>query len=61
MNICVVGCGAMGSIYAALLASAGHEVFVVDAQAAPVDAINTRGMRVCGARGDRTVRLEAYK
>jgi 2-dehydropantoate 2-reductase len=60
MNICVVGCGAMGSIYAALLASAGHEVFVVDAQAAHVDAINRSGLRVSGASGDRTVRMEAY-
>ncbi len=60
MKVCVVGCGAMGSIYAALLASAGHEVFVVDAQSAHVDAINTRGLRVSGASGDRTVRIEAY-
>ncbi len=60
MKVCVIGCGAMGSIYAALLASADHEVFVVDAQTAHVDAINTRGLRVSGASGDRTVRIEAY-
>ena len=30
MKIAVVGCGAMGSVYAARLASAGNEVLVVD-------------------------------
>ena len=29
MDIAVVGCGAMGSIYAGLLASAGHRVIAV--------------------------------
>ena len=30
MKITVVGVGAMGSIYAGLLADAGHEVWVID-------------------------------
>lgn len=60
MKIVVVGCGAMGSIYAALLASAGNDVAVVDTNAAHVDAINRNGLRVCGASGDRTVRLRAF-
>jgi 2-dehydropantoate 2-reductase len=60
MKIVVVGCGAMGSIYAALLASAGNEVAVVDTNAAHVDAINRRGLRVHGASGDRTVRISAH-
>lgn len=30
MKIAVVGAGAMGAIYAALLADAGHEVWAVD-------------------------------
>lgn len=60
MKIVVVGCGAMGSIYAALLASAGNDVTVVDTNAAHVDAINRRGLRVRGASGDRTVRLPAH-
>ncbi len=60
MQIFVVGCGAMGSIYAALLASSGHAVSVVDTNPAHVNAINKSGLRVWGASGDRTVKLQAY-
>lgn len=59
MKIAVVGCGAMGSIYAALLASAGHEVIAIDRSAEQVRAINDHGLRVEGASGDRTVQLRA--
>lgn len=59
MIIAVVGCGAMGSIYAALLADAGNDVLVVDTNAAHVAAINADGLRVSGASGDRRVALEA--
>ncbi|MGC1488678.1 MAG: 2-dehydropantoate 2-reductase [Albidovulum sp.] len=55
MKIAVIGAGAMGSIYAALLADAGHEVWAVDTWGAHVDAINAKGLRVEGASGDRTV------
>ena len=55
MKIVVIGVGAMGSIYAALLADAGHEVWAVDTWADHVDAINKCGLRVEGASGDRTV------
>lgn len=60
MNIAVVGCGAMGSIYAGLLASAGHRVLAVDTNEAHVAAINDRGLRVSGASGDRTVAVRAH-
>ncbi len=59
MNIAVVGCGAMGSIYAGLLCAAGHRITAVDTNEAHVAAINERGLRVSGASGDRTVRIEA--
>jgi 2-dehydropantoate 2-reductase len=59
MKIAVVGAGAMGSVYAALLADAGNEVWAVDVWEDHVDAINERGLRVEGASGDRTVRLKA--
>lgn len=55
MKIAVFGVGAMGSVYAALLADAGHEVVAVDVWQAHVDAINQHGLRVEGASGDRTV------
>lgn len=60
MNIAVVGCGAMGSIYAGLLASAGHRVVAVDTSESHVHAINERGLRVSGASGDRTVTISAH-
>jgi 2-dehydropantoate 2-reductase len=59
MKIAVVGCGAMGSIYAGLLAAAGHEVWAIDSWREHIDAIRSRGLRVDGASGDRTVRLHA--
>lgn len=60
MKICVVGCGAMGSIYAALLASVGHDVSAVDRNTEHIEAINRDGLHVRGASGDRTVRISAY-
>ena len=59
MKIAVVGVGAMGSVYAGLLADAGNEVWAVDTWEEHVAAIRERGLRVEGASGERTVRLDA--
>ncbi len=59
-DVAVVGCGAMGSIYAGLLADAGHRVLAVDTNDAHVAAINRQGLRVSGASGDRVVTIEAH-
>ncbi len=59
MKIAVVGAGAMGSIYAALMGDAGHEVWAVDQWREHIDAINVKGLRVEGASGDRTVKINA--
>ena len=59
MKIAVVGTGAMGSVYAALLADAGNEVWAIDAWPEHVAAMTESGLRVEGASGDRTVRLNA--
>jgi len=59
MRIAVVGTGAMGSVYAALLATAGNDVSAVDVDRAHVEAIRAGGLRVGGASGDRVVRLPA--
>ena len=59
MKIAIVGTGAMGSVYAALLASASHEVWAVDRWREHIDAIRARGLRLEGASGDRTVKLNA--
>ena len=49
----------MGSVYAALFASAGHEVWAIDRWREHVDAMRAKGLRVEGASGDRTVKLNA--
>jgi 2-dehydropantoate 2-reductase len=59
MKIAVVGCGAMGCVYAALLADAGHEVWAIDSWREHVDAMRAHGLRLEGASGDRTVRVHA--
>ena len=60
MKIAIIGAGAMGSIYAGLLADNGkHDVWAIDTWAAHVDAINANGLRVEGKSGDRTVRVNA--
>jgi 2-dehydropantoate 2-reductase len=59
MKIAIVGTGAMGSVYAALFASASHEVWAVDRWREHVDAMRKNGLRVEGASGDRTVKLNA--
>ncbi|MCP4084008.1 MAG: 2-dehydropantoate 2-reductase [Actinomycetia bacterium] len=55
MKIAIVGTGAMGSVYAALLADAGHEVWAIDTWAEHVAAMAEQGLRVEGASGDRVV------
>jgi 2-dehydropantoate 2-reductase len=59
MKIAIVGTGAMGSVYAALLGAAGHEIWAIDAWQAHVDAMRANGLRLEGASGDHTVRLHA--
>ena len=56
MKIAVVGTGAMGSVYAGLLADAGNEVWAIDTWTDHLDAISRDGLRVEGASGDRTVK-----
>jgi 2-dehydropantoate 2-reductase len=49
VRICVVGCGAIGSLFAAHLAALGEaEVWVFDVSQAQVRAINDRGLRCTG-------------
>ncbi|MDQ5819943.1 MAG: 2-dehydropantoate 2-reductase, partial [Actinomycetota bacterium] len=50
MRICVVGCGAVGSLFAANLAFLDDvEVWAYDLAQAHVDAINANGLRLTGA------------
>ncbi len=59
MRICIVGCGAVGSLFAANLATLDDvEVWAFDLSQPHVDAIGERGLRLCGA-GDVHAHLHA--
>jgi 2-dehydropantoate 2-reductase len=59
MRICIVGCGAVGSLFAANLAQLEDvEVWAYDASREHVDAINANGLRLSGA-GEVVGRLRA--
>src|SRR5206468_7079387 len=50
VRVCVVGCGAVGSLFAASLAQLGDvEVWAFDLDRAHVDAIDAHGLRLVGA------------
>ncbi|GJD48321.1 2-dehydropantoate 2-reductase [Methylobacterium crusticola] len=56
-KVAIIGCGAMGSVYAALMADAGHAVHAVTLWPDHAEAMRIAGLRVEGASGDRTVAL----
>ncbi|BBU32558.1 2-dehydropantoate 2-reductase (plasmid) [Burkholderia sp. THE68] len=58
-KVAIVGCGAMGSVYAGLMVSAGHDVHAVCLWPDHVAAMQEKGLRVEGASGDRTVPIHA--
>ena len=59
MIVCVVGCGAVGSLFAANLAQLDDvDVWVYDVSQAHVDAINANGLKLTGA-GDVVGRVRA--
>ena len=59
MRICVVGCGAVGSLFAAHLAKAGEaEVWAYDVWTEHTEAIRKNGLRLSGA-ADFTAHLHA--
>ena len=59
MRVCVIGCGAVGSLFAAHLAKAGQaEVWAYDVWQEHVEAIRKHGLRLSGS-ADFTVRLNA--
>ncbi len=59
MKVAVIGCGAMGSIYAAKLAAAGHDVLAIDRHQASIEQIARHGLRVTGPTSDQVVPMRA--
>lgn len=59
LKICIVGCGAVGSLFAAHLAQKGEaEVWAYDVWKDHVDAVRKSGLRISGA-ADFTARVNA--
>lgn len=61
MRITIIGAGAIGGTTGAYLAAAGHDVLLVDTAAEHVEAINARGLRIFGIRGDHVFRVPACR
>lgn len=57
--ITVIGAGAIGGTVGAFLHDAGYTVTLVDLDRDHVAAINERGLRITGLRGDRLFRVPA--
>ena len=59
MKICIIGCGAVGSLFAAHLAQKGEaEIWAYDVWKDHIEAIRKNGLRLSGA-ADFTVKLHA--
>ena len=59
MKICILGAGALGCAIGGVLTEGGHEVWLINRNAVQVDAMNSRGLILCDAGVDRTVRVHA--
>ena len=56
MNVAIIGAGAIGSIVAGYLTKAGVEVALVG-RLEQVNAIEKNGLKICGVRGEETVKV----
>ncbi|NNL78128.1 MAG: 2-dehydropantoate 2-reductase, partial [Desulfobacterales bacterium] len=61
MKVAVVGAGAMGSLFGAMLAEAGNEVWLYDIWSEQVQTINDRGLSIERDGETRTVEIKATK
>lgn len=59
MRITIIGAGAIGGTVGAYLTSAGHDTALVDTVPEHVAAMNERGLRISGIRGDRVFKVTA--
>ena len=58
-TITVVGPGAIGCLFGAMLKEAGHRVIMLDNQPQRAEKINRDGIQIKGISGERLVRVEA--
>lgn len=56
MKICIIGAGAMGSLYGGLLAEAGNQVYFLDVFKEHIDNINNVGLWMEGTSGGRYIK-----
>ena len=59
MKIAIVGAGAMGSLFGALLAEGGHVVWLYDVWQEHIDAVNQNGVTIAFEGKTRSIRLNA--
>lgn len=59
MNIAVLGAGAMGCLYGALLAEAGESVTLLDVWEEHIQVIRERGLTISAPAGERNVPMQA--
>jgi 2-dehydropantoate 2-reductase len=59
LKVCVLGAGALGCAMGGVLTEAGHEVWLINRNAAQVDAMMQRGLVLRTDGVDRTVRVRA--
>ena len=58
-KVAVLGAGAMGCLFGGLLAEKGLEVHLIDVWKEHVDEINSKGLKMMGHGGDRTIKIHA--
>ena len=59
MKICMLGSGALGSALGGVLTEGGNDVWLIDAWADHVDAMNSRGLTLRDGGVDRNVKVKA--
>lgn len=59
MHIAIVGAGSVGAYVGGMLTDSGQEVTLIDAWQENVEAIRSKGLRLSGTQGSRTVQVEA--
>lgn len=59
MRICIIGAGAMGSLYGAMLARGGVEILLYDQWQEQIETVRRDSLWLSGITGDFTVEVEA--